>query len=39
MTNIGMDKEELLRLKQLSGLASLFKGGEFSRSWEWDKEK
>ncbi len=31
MTNIGMDKEELLRLKQLSGLASLFKGGEFSR--------
>lgn len=39
MTNIGMDKEELLRLKQLSGLASLFKGGEFSRSWEWDKEE
>ena len=39
MTNIGMDKEELLRLKQLSGLASLFKGGDFSRSWEWDSEE
>ena len=39
MTNIGMDKEELQRLKQLSGLASLFKGGDFSRSWEWDKEE
>ena len=39
MKHIGMDKEELLRLKQLSGLASLFKGGDFSRSWEWDKEE
>ena len=39
ITNIGMDKEELLRLKQLSGLASLFKGGDFSRSWEWDSEE
>ncbi|MCT0465986.1 chromosome partitioning protein ParB [Lactococcus cremoris] len=39
ITNIGMDKEELLRLKQLSGLASLFKGGYFSRSWEWDSEE
>lgn len=32
--NIGMDADELLRLKQLSGLADMFKDGEFSRSWE-----
>lgn len=34
MKNIGMDAEELLRLKQLSGLQSLFKDVDFSRSWE-----
>lgn len=34
MKNIGMDAEELLRLKQLSGLASLFKDKDFSKSWE-----
>lgn len=34
MKNIGMDAEELLRLKQISGLASLFKDKEFSKSWE-----
>lgn len=34
MKNIGMDAEELLRLKQISGLAALFKDKEFSRSWE-----
>lgn len=33
MKNIGMDRDELLRLKQISGLASLFKDQEFSRSW------
>lgn len=32
--NIGMDAEELLRLKQISGLARLFKDKEFSNSWE-----
>lgn len=32
MKNIGMDAEELLRLKQLSGLAELFKNEEFSQS-------
>lgn len=32
LKNIGMDAEELLRLKQLSGLASLFKDKDFSRS-------
>jgi ParB-like chromosome segregation protein Spo0J len=34
MKNIGMDADELLRLKQISGLASLFEGREFSHSWE-----
>lgn len=34
MKNLGMDKEELLRLKQMSGLASLFMGREFSEAWE-----
>lgn len=33
MKNIGMDAEELLRLKQISGLASLFKDKEFSHAW------
>lgn len=34
MKNIGMDAEELLRLKQISGLAALFKDKDFSKSWE-----
>lgn len=34
MKNIGMSAEELLRLKQISGLASLFADREFSKSWE-----
>lgn len=34
LDNIGMDAEELLRLKQLSGLASLFKDKDFSNAWE-----
>lgn len=34
MKNIGMDAEELLRLKQISGLSALFKDDEFSKSWE-----
>ena len=33
MKNIGMDAEELLRLKQLTGLQALFKDNEFSKSW------
>ena len=32
--NIGMDIDELLRLKQLTGLASLFANNEFSISEE-----
>ena len=31
LRNIGMDADELLRLKQISGLASLFKDREFSQ--------
>jgi len=34
LKNIGMDADELLRLKQLSGLAELFKNKEFSNSIE-----
>lgn len=34
MRHIGMDMDELLRLKQLSGLAALFKNREFSDSRE-----
>ena len=33
MKNIGMDAEELLRLKQLSGLQELFKDNDFGRAW------
>lgn len=32
--HIGMDADELLRLKQISGLARLFANQEFSRAWE-----
>jgi len=32
--HIGMDKDELLRLKQITGLASLFKDREFGDAWE-----
>ncbi len=32
--NIGMDADELLRLKQISGLASMFVNSEFSKSWD-----
>ena len=37
MQHIGMDTDEILRLKQLSGLASLFKDKEFSKSWETEE--
>lgn len=32
LKNIGMDAEELLRLKQITGIAALFKDREFSRT-------
>jgi ParB-like chromosome segregation protein Spo0J len=31
--HIGMDMDEILRLKQLTGIASLFANNEFSKSW------
>ena len=36
MKNVGMDADELLRLKQISGLASLFADEEFTESHESD---
>ena len=38
MDHIGMDREGLLRLKQLTGLASLFRDKDFSKAWEWESE-
>ena len=34
MKHLGMDADEVIRLKQMSGLASLFKDEEFSQSWD-----
>lgn len=36
--NLGMDLDEILRLKQLTGLAELFKDKEFSYAWEPEGE-
>lgn len=33
LRHIGMDKDELLRLKQITGLAALFKDTEFTNAW------
>jgi len=35
--HVGMSIDELLRLKQITGLASLFQNKDFSESWEADK--
>lgn len=32
--NLGMDKDEVLRLKQNSGVAALFKDHKYSKAWE-----
>lgn len=37
--NLGMDFNEILRLKQISGLASLFADKEFGPSWEVEGDK
>lgn len=39
MRNVGMDKDELLRLKQLSGLSELFADKNFGMSDEWKEEE
>ena len=36
-TNLGMEAEEYLRLKQQLGIAHAFKNHEYSNSWEIDK--
>lgn len=36
--HIGMSKDELLRMKQITGLASLFKNKDFSEAWEATSE-
>lgn len=38
MDNIGMSRDELLRLKQISGLAALFADKEFGGSDDWAEE-
>lgn len=38
MKNIGMDKDELLRLKQVTGLAELFADKDFGKSEDWIEE-
>jgi ParB-like chromosome segregation protein Spo0J len=35
--HVGMTTDELLRLKQITGLASLFENKEFSNAWEAEK--
>ena len=32
--HLGMDKDEILRLKQISGLAALFKDVNFGQAWK-----
>lgn len=34
---LGMDPDEVLRLKQITGLAELFSDDEFSEAWEYEK--
>ncbi len=34
---LGMDADEVLRLKQVSGLAAMFADADFSEAWEIDK--
>lgn len=36
---LGMDKDEVLRLKQFTGLGNLFKDREFSKAWVWEWEE
>jgi len=36
--HIGMSKDELLRMKQITGLASLFQNRDFSHSWTAEAE-
>ncbi len=35
---LGMDADEVLRLRQIGGLERMFQNEEFSRAWEIDEE-
>lgn len=35
--DLGMELDEVLRLKQVTGIAEIFKNQEYSRSWESGK--
>lgn len=37
--HLGMDLDEIIRLKQVTGLADLFRTNEFGRSWESEDEE
>ena len=37
--HLGMDKDEILRLKQITGLASLFKDIQFGQAWVPDVDE
>lgn len=37
--HLGMDVDEILRLKQITGLADLYKNNEFSKAWEPERKK
>lgn len=37
--HLGMDRDEILRLKQITGLMSLFKDVKFGQAWRPEKEK
>lgn len=36
--NLGMDEDEVLRLRQITGLAEAFKDREFSEAWETEQD-
>lgn len=37
--HLGMDRDEILRLKQITGLTELFKENDFSEAWEPEEEE
>lgn len=37
--HLGMDDDEVLRLRQISGLAEAFKDREFSEAWEYENDE
>jgi len=37
--HLGMDKDEILRLKQITGLAALFKDVKFGKAWQPEEEE